>query len=197
MYSQAPAWLFVFIIMKLLNLKNYQVEVSDEALLVKPIRDLFFKDESPTKEAFYTQCSIIYFMADPRSSYNYIVEDKERFEEIKKQEGLPKSYKITKDLQAAIDAYKKSVQTTSSLLLEDARTAVDKVRKFLREVDLTLLDDKGKPVYTLNTITSALKMIPQLAKDITETERLVTKELEEAGRMRGGEKGKSLFEEGF
>lgn len=183
--------------MKLLNLKNYQIEVSDEALLCKPIRDLLTKDTSPTKENFFTQCSIIYFMADPRSSYNYIVDEKERFEEIKKQEGLAKTYKITKELQTAIDAYKKSVQTTSSLLLEDARMAVDKVRKFLREVDLTLLDDKGKPVYTINTVTSALKMIPQLAKDITETERLVTKELEEAGRMRGGDKNKAMFEDGF
>lgn len=182
--------------MKLLNLKNYQVEVTDEALLVKPIRDLFNKDTSTTKEDFFTQCSIIYFMADPRSSYNYIVDEKERFDEIKKQEGLPKTYKITKELQAAIDAYKNSVKTTSSLLLEDARTAVDKVRKFLREVDLTLLDDKGKPVYTINTVTSALKMIPQLAKDITETEKLVTKELEEAGRMRGGDRNKAMYEEG-
>lgn len=183
--------------MKLLNLKNYQVEVTDEALLSKPIRDLFNKDTSPTKEEFFTQCSVIYFMADPRSSYSYIVDEAERFEEIKKQEGLAKSYKITKDLQAAIDSYKNYVKTTSSLLLEDARTAVDKVRKFLREVDLTKLDDKGKPVYTINTVTSALKMIPQLAKDITETEKLVTKELEEAGRMRGGDKNKAMFEDGI
>lgn len=188
---------FLCLDMKLINFKNYQIEIADEALLVKPIRDLYNKDNSSNKEDFITQCSIIFFMADPRSSYNYIVDEKERFEEIKKQEGLSKSYKITKDLQAAIDAYKKSVHTTSSLLLEDAKTAVDKVRKFLREVDLTLTDSKGKPVYTINTITSALKTIPQLAKDITETERLVTKELEEASRMRGGEKGKSLFEEGF
>lgn len=188
---------FLCLDMKLINFKNYQIEIADEALLVKPIRDLYNKDNSSNKEDFITQCSIIFFMADPRSSYNYIVDERERFEEIKKQEGLSKSYKITKDLQAAIDAYKKSVHTTSSLLLEDAKMAVDKVRKFLREVDLTLTDDKGKPVYTINTITSALKMIPQLAKDITETERLVTKELEEASRMRGGEKGKSLFEEGF
>lgn len=183
--------------MKLLNLKNYQVEVTDEALLCKPIRDLLTKDTSPTKENFFTQCSIIYFMADPRSSYNYIVDEKERFEEIKKQEGLPKTYKITKELQTAIDAYKKSVQTTSSLLLEDARMAVDKVRKFLRDVDLAAIDERtGKPIYTINTVTSALKMIPQLAKDITETERLVTKELEEASRMRGGDKNKAMFEDG-
>lgn len=183
--------------MKLLNLENYQIKVSDEAMLVKPIRDLFNKDTSKTKEDFYIQCSIIYFMTDPRSSYNYITDENERFEEIKKQEGLPKSYKITKDLKVAINAYKELTKTLSSRLLEDAQVAVDKVRKFLREVDLTLVDEKGKPVYTINSITSAIKMLPQLAKDITETERIVAGEIEENNRKRGGDLGKSLFEDGF
>jgi hypothetical protein len=39
-------------------------------------------------------------------------------------------------------------------------------------------------------------MLPQLAKDITETAKIVNKELEEQGRMRGGDKNKSLFEDG-
>lgn len=183
--------------MKLLNLKNYQVEVSDEALLFKPIRDLLSKDTSANKEVFFTQCSIIYFMADPRSSYSYIVDEKERFEEIKKQEGLPKAYKITKELQAAIDAYKESVKTTSSMLLEDTKIAIDKIRKFLRDIDLTATDDKGKPMYPINQVASAIKLVPQLAKDITEAEKLVTKELEEASRMRGGDKNKAMFEDGI
>lgn len=183
--------------MKLINFKNYQIEITDEALLVKAIRDLFDKDQSKTKDDFLIQCSIIYFMADPRSSYSYIVDETERFNEIKKQEGLSKTYKITRDLQKAINVYKEMTKTTSSLLLEDAKVAVDKVRKFLRECDLTAVDDKGKPVYTINSITSALKMIPQLAKDITETEKLVNKEIEEASRIRGGNERKALFEDGI
>lgn len=182
--------------MKLLNFKNYQVEVADEALLVKPIRDLYNKDKSKNKETFITQCSIIFFMADPRSSYGYITDPDERFEEIKKQEGLKEDYKISKELQIAIDRYAELSQSLSSRLLEDTRVAIDKVRKFLRDVDLNQLDDKGKPVYTINTITSAIKTIPQLAKDLTETEKIVNKELEEASRMRGGERNKSLFEDG-
>ena len=59
--------------MKLLNIENYQIKVSDEALLVKPIRDLFKADKSKTKENFYSQCSIIFFMADPRSYYGHLV----------------------------------------------------------------------------------------------------------------------------
>lgn len=182
--------------MQLINIKNFQIVVADEALLVKPIRDLFNKDTSATKEHFYQQCSIIYFMADPRSAYSYIVDLKERFNEIKKQEGLPKSFKIDKDLQLAIDTYANLSKTSSSQLLEDTRIAIDKVREFLRNVDLNLTDDKGKPVYTVNTITAAIKAIPQLAKDLTETEKIVSKELAEQGRMRGGDKAKSIYEEG-
>ena len=107
-------------------------------------------------------------MADPRSSYGYITDPDERFEEIKKQEGLKEDYKISKELQIAIDRYAELSQSLSSRLLEDTRVAIDKVRKFLRDVDLNQLDDKGKPVYTINTITSAIKTIPQLAKDLTE-----------------------------
>ncbi len=183
--------------MKLISIENYQLKVADEALLVKPIRDLFEKDKSKNKSNFYTQCSIIFFMADPRSSYSYIVNDQDRFEAIKQQEGLKSDYKITEDLQAAIDIYKELSKTVSSQLLEDTYIAIDKVRKFLRDIDLTAMDDKGRPLYTISSITSAIKAIPQLTKDIKEAEKQVNSDILESSRKRGGETGKALFEDGF
>jgi hypothetical protein len=38
--------------MILIEYKDYKIVVSDEALLVKPIRDLFNKDTSENKEKF-------------------------------------------------------------------------------------------------------------------------------------------------
>ena len=183
--------------MKLLNIENYQIKVSDEALLVKPIRDLFNADKSKTKENFYSQCSIIFFMADPRSSYGHIVDEDERFEAIRVQEGLSKNYKISKELQLAINVYKQLTTTISSQLLEDTYVAIDKLRKFLRNIDLYAVDDKGKPLYTISSITSAIKAIPQLTKDIQEAEKQVNSDVLEIGRKRGGDKGKALFEDGL
>ena len=183
--------------MKLLNIENYQIKVADEALLVKPIRDLFNADKSKTKEKFYTECSIIFFMADPRSSYGYIVNDDERFEAVKTQEGLPKNYKVTPELQLAIDTYKQLTTTISSQLLEDTYVAIDKLRKFLRNIDLYAVDDKGKPLYTISSITSAIKAIPQLTKDIQEAEKQVNSDVLEVGRKRGGNEGKAMFEDGI
>lgn len=184
--------------MKLLNLENYQIKVADEALLVKPIRDLFNADKTKNKEKFYTECSIIFFMADPRSSYGHIIDDEERFEAIRMQEGLPKNYKISKELQLAIATYKQLTTTISSQLLEDTYIAIDKVRKFLRNIDLYATDEKsGRPLYTISSVTAAIKAIPQLTKDIQEAEKQVNSDVLEVGRKRGGDVGKSMFEDGF
>lgn len=182
--------------MHIIEYNNYTIEPTQEAFLIKPIRDLYNKDKSKTKEKFLQQLSIIYFLADPRSSYNYIVNEEERLKEIIIQEGLPEDYTLSPEILKAIEEYKKHVMTTSYLLLKDTRVAIDKVREFLRVVDLTEVDDKGKPKYTITAITQTIKQIPQLAKDIAEAERAVSKEIEEQGRARGGN-NKTLFDDGI
>lgn len=183
--------------MKLIEFVDYEIKISDEAMLVKPIRKLFTKDKSKNKETFLTQMSIIYFYADPRSNYNYITDDAERLQTIFQQEGFPANFSINHSLQEAIDVYSRLTQTSSSLLLQDSRLAIDKVREFLKTVDLTLLDDKGKPIYTINSITTALKQIPQLAKDLMEAEKAVSRDITEQGRARGKQGEKTLMDDGI
>lgn len=183
--------------MHLVEMINYEVVPTQECFLIKPLRQLYNTDRTKNKEKFMQQLSVIYFMADPRSSYNYITDLDERLNMIKEQEGLDADFKIDDKLQEAIDNYRKHTMTTSTLLLEDARTAVDKVRKFLKDVDLTATDNNGKPIYTINSITSALRQLPQLAKDLQETEKIVTKEVEAVGRARGGNERKKAFEDGL
>ena len=182
--------------MHILEYNNYQIEPTQEAFLIKPIRDLYNSDKSKSKDKFMTQMSIIYFLADPRSSYNYIINEEERLKAIIEQEGLPANFKIDKKLQAAIDIYKKHTITTSSLLLQDTKLAIDKVRQFLRDVDLTQTDDKGKPLYTINSVTSAIKQIPQLAKDVIDAEKAINREIEEQGKLRGTA-NKTLMDDGI
>ena len=182
--------------MHIINFDNYEIKLTEEAFLIKPIRDLYNGDKSKDKEKFLQQMAVIYHLVDPRSSYCYIMDDGERLEEIKKQEGLPKDFVISKQLNNAIEEYKKHVVTTSYLLLQDTKIAIEKVRNFLRNIDLNAKDDKGKPLYTINSVTAAIKQIPQLSKDLVEAEKIVSKEIEETGRMRGGDKNKSMFEDG-
>lgn len=182
--------------MHLIEFDNYKIVPSNEIMLIAPIRKLYNSDKTKNKDRFFQLLSVIYFYADPRSSYNYITDDSERLKVIIEQEGLPKNFKIDKELQEIIDVYKQHTITTSYLLLQDTRIAIDKLREFLRNIDLTQTDDKGKPAYTISSITQAIKQIPQLAKDIQEAERVVAKEIEEQGRARGGQ-SKTLMDDGI
>jgi hypothetical protein len=181
--------------MNVLEFENYEVRPTQEAFLIKPIRDLYNEDKSKNKEKFMAYLSIIYFMADPRSSYNYITDEETRLEVIIEQEGI-KNFKMTDKIARAIAIYKEHTTTTSLELLKDARTAIDKVRQFLRDVNLHETDVHGKPVYTISSITQALKQTMVLAKDLAAIEKVVSGEIEEKGRAKGGNT-KTLFDDGI
>ena len=188
---------FFLFYMHILEIVDYNIQLTEEALLIKPIRDLWNADKSKTKEKFMQQCSVLYNMADPRTSYNYILEEDERLKAIIEQEGLPKDFKIDEKLQKAIDVYKAHTMTPSLLLLRRAQKSADKLGKFLEDVDFTATDDKGKLLYPINTVASAIKQVPSIVKDLQDTEKIVTKEIEEEGRARGGNESKKAYEDGI
>lgn len=182
--------------MKLIKYENYQVLPTEEAMLVKPIRDLYNEDTSENKEFFIQQISYLYFMVDPRSTYMDILEEDERAAKIIYQEGLPKDFEPSDKLIKAMNIYKELTTTTSMKLLNSMRIAIKKIGDFVETVDLFALDDKGKAVYSVSQITSATDKIPGLAKKLIETEKIVAAEIEQVGRARGGNENKKLLEDG-
>lgn len=182
--------------MKLVQFENYRLIISEEALFVKSFRKLWERDQTPEKEQALLEFGFLYFQFDPRSDYMFIEDERERFEEIRVREGLPEDWQPDEAVQEAIVDYKFLTQTTSSLLLEDTRHAIGKIRRFLREVDLTAEDDKGKPKYTVQSITSATSQLPKLAKDLAEAQKEIDKEIAENSKMRG-QKTKKVMEDGL
>lgn len=182
--------------MKLVRFENYKLIISEEALFIKSFRLLWERDRTVDKSKVLLEFGFLYFQYDPRSDYMYIDDELERFEEIKLREGLPSTWKPDKQIIAAIEDYKSLVHTTSSLLIEDTRQAIGKIRKFLRDVDLAAEDDKGKPKYTIQSITSATAQLPKLAKDLAEAQKDIDKEIAENTRMRG-QKVKKVMEDGL
>lgn len=152
--------------MHLIEFENYEIRPAEEFFLVKPLRDLYVKYHDSDWDKFMQYVSLIYHYADPRSSYSYIVDDGERLSEIIAQEDLGKNFKLTKELKECIEIYKKHVITLSYKLLQSSKTAVDKLSKYLEKIDLNERDNNGKPVYTVSTITQAIRQVPQLARDL-------------------------------
>jgi len=182
--------------MKLFKYDNWELSISEEALCIKAFAVLFKRDRTVNKDRAKQELGFIYFAYDPRSDYMYIVDEQERIDIIKEQEGLDSKWHPDKSVLEAIEVYKSLTQTTSSLLLEDTRFAIAGVRKFLRDLDLSIEDEKGKPKYTINTVISAINQIPDLSEKLRKAEEALNKELEENGKMRG-QKQKKLFEDGL
>lgn len=179
--------------MRLFKYEGYKVIVDPEVLLLKPFKKLWMRDKTRNKEKVTMELGFIYFFCDPRSDYQYITDEELRKESIKEGEGLPKDWEPDKLLLEAIEFYN-SFKTSSALLLEDTRYAVDKLRTLLREVDLTKVDDKGKPIYTLNTITSTIRQIPTLIEDLNNAEKALAKEIAQSDKVRGAQE-KSMYED--
>lgn len=171
--------------MKLIDFDGLEFKIADEALLVRPIRVLFEKDKTKKKEEFWKQISYLWFMCDPRSTYQYIVDEKSRSEEIIQQEGLGADWEPSSDLKAAMDIYRKHTITTSALLLESMRKGAVKLQKFLEELDLFATDKNDRPIYQVATITSTLKQIPELARSMAEAEKALTRDFETDDKARG------------
>ena len=177
---------------KLFKYEGYKLNISEEALLLKPFKEIWQRDKSKSKDKALQELGYIYFMSDPRSDYQYLVDEEERSKAIKEGEGIDSKWKPDKVVLDAITFYK-SFKPTSALLLEDTRAMIDGYRVKLRQItaDMSNLDIKE-----IKDLGAVIKQIPSLIKDLDEAEKALNSELKTSGRMRGsGEK--TLFEDGI
>lgn len=182
--------------MKLFKYQSYKVVISEEAYALKPFRKLWDRDKSKDKLKAVLELSFVYFMEDPASDYQYLVDREERAKSIIEAEGFKEGWAPDKAVEEAMQFYS-SFKTTSALILEDTRYAADNLRKSLRKIDLEATDEKGRPIYTVAAILSAIKQVPELVKGLTEAERAIAKEMtEQSGRVRG-QKSKTILEDGI
>lgn len=179
--------------MKLFKYEGYKITISEEALTLTPFKKIWNRDRSASKNRAISELGFIYFMVDPRSDYQYLIDEEVRKQSIKEGEGLPADWEPDNLVVEAMEFYK-TFKPASALLLEDTRVAIDKLRTLLREIDLGALDDKGKPIYALNTITATIKQIPGLVKDLNEAEAAIAKEISQSNKVRGAQE-KSMYED--
>ena len=127
-------------------------------------------------------------MYDPRSDLQYITDEDERIIRAKELIGLDSKFKHDDTLKKAIETYKSLTKTTSSLLLEDIKMSVDKIRKYLRDAEVN--DD------TFDKYTRSVERLIPLTEKVTNAEKTVIKEVESLQEMRGNKQA-TLLDGGF
>ncbi len=178
---------------RLFKYEAYEVTIEPEAITLAPFKAVYDRDKHKDKSMAKQELAYIYFMGDPRSDYQYLVDPEVRSQEIIKGLGMPDEWKPDDVIKRALTFYE-SFKPISAGLLEDTRYVVNKLRKELRGMNFNERDDKGKPVHALQSITATLKQIPGLAKDLDEAERTLSKDIIAEARARGSQT-KALLED--
>ena len=181
--------------MKLFKYDNYVVTVAPEALTLKAFKKIWTRDKSKNKEKAIMELSFLYFFCDPRSDYQYISDDADRLEEVKKGEGFDSKWKPDADLKKAIELYK-SFDTSSAILLRAAQKGVEKVQQAIDNLDPTDAGDSKKPpIDVVKSYLAVLKMVPEVATMLKEAEQTLNEEIKSSEA--GGAIEKTILDDGF
>lgn len=173
--------------MNLFKYEGYEVKVAPEALTLKPFKKLWNRDKSKAKEQATQELSFLYFYCDPRSDYQYIVDDDDRLEEVKKGQGFPEDWKPDATLKAAIDFYC-SFDSSAGVLLKAAARAVKRIQETLDGIS-------PSDIKSLKDYMVAVKLVPEVAAMIQEAEKKLNEETE-FGEARG-QIEKAMFDDGL
>ena len=174
--------------MKLFKRVDYKLTVEPIVFSIKAFKKLDQRDRTVGKTQLEKELAFIYFVYDPRSDLQFIVDEQERIERVKELIGFDSKFKIDNDLQKAIDVYLSMTETSASLLIKDLKVGVEKLRKYLRDAEV---DDE-----TFDKYTKALKELIPLSQKLSETERIVIKEVEEISNSRG-DRAMTILDAGF
>lgn len=182
--------------MNLIQWKNNKIEIAPEAYAIKVFRTIWNNDKTVNKDKAILNLSALYFMYDPRSEYQFEIDEDVRLEMIKEETGLDKTWKPDKFFLAAVPIYKHLTNTTSSLMLSSNRKIVEKTRKSLEDFDLSAVDAEKRATVATNIFTSIEKSTDLMVK-IAKAEKEVFKDVEEHSFKMRGKGNKSLGDDGL
>ena len=182
-----------------LNRQRYEIDISPEIFAIDKFKVLINKDKSKDKGLAIKELAFIFFYTDIKSDYMYITDKDKRIEEIIKDLQLPKGWKISKELEDAINLYEERSTTINSALYKSACIAAMEISEYLKGTK-TLLEertDKGAAVTNINSITGALAKVPSIMRDLNTAHQELVKEQKMLEGRKKGSKELNIFEEGF
>ena len=156
--------------MDLLTISNKKVIPSAYALTIKAFKGLQLNE-----------LAAVYYFTDHKSPYT-IYPPEERKEKIISDLEV----KWSPNLDTAIDKYKELTETAAIKLLKSARSSVGKLEKYFEDIDLTLVDDNGKPIFAAKDLVANLAKMGDVVQGLSKLEEIVKKDQQAVSLNRGG-----------
>lgn len=127
------------------------------------------------------ELSAVYFFVDHRSPYS-VYDEENRWEQIKEVLKV----RASPNIKAAMQVYAELSETSAVKLLKAARASVTKLEKYFNDVDLTMMDDNGKPIFHAKDLISNLANMAKVVQGLDDLEELVKKQQQKENPNRGG-----------
>jgi hypothetical protein len=151
-----------------------------------PIPSAYTLTITEFKELKIKELAFVYFMVDHRSPFA-VYDWKQRLNEVKNSIfGEKNKFKPSSKVFAACDKYEKLIETSAVRLLKAAKESVVKLEKYFRDIDLTLVDDNGRPIFHAKDLINNLEKMGKVVDGLTRLEDIVKKEEQAANTNRGG-----------
>ena len=165
-----------------MNLKDDLIHIIDNkaSLSVYATTILEFKGLKIEEIAF------VYFMVDHRSPFSVYEWDQRIIEVRNSIFGEKNKFKFSSKLLKACDKYEALIETSAVRLLKAARDSVVKLEKYFRDIDLTLVDDNGRPIFHAKDLINNIEKMGKVVDGLTRLEDIVKKEEQAANTNRGG-----------
>ena len=93
--------------------------------------------------------------------------------------------KYTPKIRKAIDKYSELSETSAIKLLKAAKSSVNKLEKYFETINLDILDDNGKPIYSAKDLIANLSNMGKVISGLEELEELVKRQQQKQAN-RGG-----------
>tara|TARA_R110002167_G_scaffold34630_2_gene110671 strand:+ start:322 stop:834 length:513 start_codon:yes stop_codon:yes gene_type:complete len=160
---------------ELLTIVDNKAIPSSYTLMIKEFKSL-------TKE----ELAFVYFMVDHKSPFS-VYEWEQRLDEVKNSIfGEKNKFKPSTKVLGACEKYENLIETSAVRLLKAAKESIVKLEKYFRDIDLTILDDNGKPIYHAKDLINNLEKMGRVVDGLTRLEDIVRKEEQAANTNRGG-----------
>ena len=170
----------------LIEINNHLAAPSPYTLVIKEFKKLYKRDKSKGKETAMKELAYVYFRCNHNSPYA-IYDGEEKDGKIKNSLfGEESKWKSDVVVEAACDRYINLMDTHAILLLKSARNSIKKLEKYFDDVDLTLLDDNGKPIYSAKDLVANLTKVGDVVQGLSKLEDIVKREEQERASTRGG-----------
>ena len=159
----------------LLHVQDNKVIPSSYALTIREFKNLNIEE-----------LAYIYFMIDHRSPFA-VYEWEQRNIEVKNSIfGEKNKWTPSAKVLGACDRYEKLIETSAVRLLKAAKESVVKLEKYFRDIDLTLVDDNGRPIFHAKDLINNLEKMGKVVDGLTRLEDIVKKEEQASNTNRGG-----------